>query len=238
MAREFPNATWEITNRLTNQVRKSKKYVHLIAHYPCERCNNGWMHELEDAASPILIPLIHGNPALLSVRDQVAIRTWFLMKAFMYDLHSEKQKPHPRRPDTNKPRPRYFQDDEHRALMSALFVHPAYMVFIGRYKGNRRSVIQEDHSGVSVGDRNDLKPLANPVRGYALTFMIEHLVLQSFCAKVDPSLPFYVLDFFQFCTRIGGSPNTVKFPALFDFDDTFLDKFIYRWSENPPSPPT
>ncbi len=194
------------------------------------------MHELEDAASPILIPLIHGQPATLSVHDQLTIRTWFFMKAVMYDLHSEREKPHPRSPEGKKPRPRYFENGEHRALMSTLFMHPAYMVFIGRYKGNQHGVIQEDHSGVSVGKRDDLKPLGDPVRGYAVTFMIEHLVLQIFCAKVDPALPFYLRDFRPFYAEIGRSPDAVRWPPPRDFNDALLDKFINRWSEDAPLP--
>lgn len=236
MSREFPDSTWELTNRLTKYVRKSTKYVHLIARYPCMNCNSGWMSDLEQLASPILIPLMHGQPATLSVHDQVTIRTWFFMKTVMFDLHSAVEKLHPRHPEAKKPRPRYFENEELASLKSTLSVHPAYMVFIGRYKNKGRGIYQEDHSGVSVADANDLEPLSDPVRGYAFTFTIEHLVLQSFCAKIDPNLPFYLRDFRLFYAEIGRSSDAVRWPPPREFNDPLLDKFVYRWSEERPLP--
>lgn len=50
----------------------------------CEkRCNNGWMREIENAAIPIMTPLIKGEPKTLSPHDQKVIATWAVLKAMV-----------------------------------------------------------------------------------------------------------------------------------------------------------
>lgn len=48
----------------------------------CGKCNNGWMHDLEVRARPILTPLIHGEAASLDpIRVQIV--AFWLAKTFM-----------------------------------------------------------------------------------------------------------------------------------------------------------
>ncbi len=109
------------------------------------------------------------------------------------------------------------------------------MFFIGAYQGTQATLIQEDHSGVSVAERDDLKPLGDPVRAYSLTLVIKHLVLQIFCAKLDPSIGhFYVRDFSAVSSQIAVSSDAVEWPLRYVLGDATLDMFIHRWSETPP----
>jgi hypothetical protein len=125
MSREFPETTWEIEDFLTKYIRKSRKYIHLTTRIVCARCNTGWMSDLEKLSKPIIVPLMHGIPSTLTVRDQVIIAKWLCKTAMVYDLHSEKQ----------APRPRYFEDDEYSAFASTLAHVPSYMFFVGKYEG-------------------------------------------------------------------------------------------------------
>jgi hypothetical protein len=50
-------------------------------------CNNGWMRGIENAANPIMTPLIRGDAALLSPADQTTIATWAVLKAMV--VHHE-----------------------------------------------------------------------------------------------------------------------------------------------------
>lgn len=47
----------------------------------CERrCNNGWMKNREDITKPILVPLILGQPTVLSRESQEKLAAWVVMK--------------------------------------------------------------------------------------------------------------------------------------------------------------
>jgi hypothetical protein len=48
-------------------------------------CNNGWMRKIEDAARPILIPLILGQQTRISHDDQSIISTWAVLKSMIAD---------------------------------------------------------------------------------------------------------------------------------------------------------
>lgn len=227
IAREFPDIKWDITNLLTNYNRiGAKNHIHILTQRPCSACNNGWMAKLENLAKPVLLPLIHGKPSTLSIKDQIIIATWFFKTAVMYDLHSE----------IHAPRPRYFEDDEHHELKSTLSFNHTYRVFIGKYTGDDFFTIQEDHSGITVAHRSDLKPLGDTVRVYAVTLLVKHLVLQIFCAKIPNDVAFYIRDYRSFYIQIV-QPHAVMWPPPQNFDDMLLYKFINRWSETPPPPP-
>jgi hypothetical protein len=45
----------------------------------CERCNTGWMSELQQAAKPRLLPLLEGRTAFLRPYDQKVIAAWSAM---------------------------------------------------------------------------------------------------------------------------------------------------------------
>jgi hypothetical protein len=45
------------------------------------RCNNGWMSQLQEETKPILLPLITGQKATLSRKDQKALSAWAAMTA-------------------------------------------------------------------------------------------------------------------------------------------------------------
>lgn len=51
----------------------------------CKDCNNGWMKRWEDAAAPLIEPMIKGQPAQLTVDQQLAVATWAAMKAAVFE---------------------------------------------------------------------------------------------------------------------------------------------------------
>jgi hypothetical protein len=50
-------------------------------------CNNGWMRQLEEAADPVMTPLILGQSATLSPEDQKIIASWAVLKAVRHQGH-------------------------------------------------------------------------------------------------------------------------------------------------------
>ena len=51
----------------------------------CKDCNNGWMKRWEDAVAPLIEPMIKGQPAQLTVDQQLTIATWAAMKAAVFE---------------------------------------------------------------------------------------------------------------------------------------------------------
>jgi hypothetical protein len=51
----------------------------------CKPCNEGWMHELETTAKPILAPLIQGKPAIWHEWRQTIAATWAFKTAIMIE---------------------------------------------------------------------------------------------------------------------------------------------------------
>lgn len=47
----------------------------LVVRDVCEECNTGSMHELEEAAEPVLTPMLRDEPRVLSATDQHTIAT-------------------------------------------------------------------------------------------------------------------------------------------------------------------
>lgn len=49
----------------------------------CETCNNGWMSQIENAAKPLLEPMIRGQRRAIPPRDQKTIATWMALKTLV-----------------------------------------------------------------------------------------------------------------------------------------------------------
>jgi hypothetical protein len=67
--------------------KKGNSRLTLTINHPCEECNTGWMHDLEDAAIPIVKPMIEGKKTRLSEPEVRILRAWATKTAlhFLYD---------------------------------------------------------------------------------------------------------------------------------------------------------
>ena len=52
----------------------------------CRTCNNVWMSQIENAAKPIVEPMIRGRRTGIPVRDQRTLATWLTLKTLEADL--------------------------------------------------------------------------------------------------------------------------------------------------------
>ena len=52
-----------------------------------EKCNNGWMRQLEDAARPIMLPLMNGtqSPIFLGRRQKETLAAWIALKTIIQE---------------------------------------------------------------------------------------------------------------------------------------------------------
>jgi len=89
-----------------------------------ERCNNGWMRDLENRVKPILRPLITGKETRLVEADQEAVAAWIALKAMVQEYA-----PHSAVISHHKQRKRLFEKQQ--------ISRKSWRVWIGRYAGNR-----------------------------------------------------------------------------------------------------
>jgi hypothetical protein len=216
MARLYSESTWAVENTLTKYVRKGYKYVPLTVPW-CKPCNGGWMHDLEDAARPILIPMIEGQHTLLSPTDQELIKAWFCLRAMVHDVDAEKR----------APRPRYFKDEEHHQLAATKTCDPYYRFYVGKYTGSEPGLLRENHFDTSFFRRGQNRYEGPVTRGYSMTLVFKHLVLQVMCAKSDEPFDFALRDIRTFCFEFG-EPFGITFPPPFRFSDKTIEDFAQR----------
>jgi hypothetical protein len=175
------------------------------------------MHDLEDAARPVLIPMIEGQHVILEPRDQQLIKAWFALRAMVYDVHSEK----------HAPRPRYFKDYEHHQLATTRSCDPNYKFYVAKFVGSHPGLMREDHFDSSFARRNQKRYEGNVTRGYSMTLVFKHLVLQIICAKHDEPFDFALKPIPARCFEIG-EPFGITFPPPFRFNDKTIEDFAKR----------
>jgi hypothetical protein len=59
----------------------------VIVRTVCERCNNGWMSELEERVKPIMEPMIRGQRVTLDVEQQLDVATWASKTVAALEFH-------------------------------------------------------------------------------------------------------------------------------------------------------
>lgn len=225
IAKEFPRTHWQITPIHAIPTYRAKGNLGIIAKAPCERCNNGWMSQLEDLARPILIALMHGTgPSMLSVEAQFIIARWFLKTVVMFDCHG------------HKVRECYFNSEERRALMKSISVPQNTLFFLGRYRGEKDVIARETNLPIAFERATPNGNLSCLVRGYAATFAIKHLSLQVFSMQRPPeeftdielglSIPGNWSDA---CIQIWPGEGDAKWPTPYYLDDEGFKLFTERW---------
>jgi hypothetical protein len=66
--------------------RRHQTYSAIRIPKVCEICNNQWMSQIENAAAPLVEPMIRGIRTGIPVRDQVVISRWMALKTLVADL--------------------------------------------------------------------------------------------------------------------------------------------------------
>lgn len=105
----------------------------------CKKCNNGWMSALQEAAKPVLVPLIGGNWYALPPQDQTVLSAWATMFTMVYEWAD--------------PKTVAATDDERRFLREFNKSPDHWNVWIGRYEGTAR--IDTKHTGIRFSRKGD-----------------------------------------------------------------------------------
>jgi len=217
----YPNITWATENRLTKYVQKSQTYVDLTVPL-CEPCNTGWMSDLEHHAKRLLVPMVEGQRIILGPQDQAVLKSWFFLRAIVHDMRSEK----------SAPRPRYFKDEECRQLATTLACFPYYEFFLARFDGRQPGLIDEDNFDTVFYRGATEQFEGNVTRGYSMTLVFKHLVLQILCIKSPERLTHRLMsDWRAICFQFGEPFAINSFPP-FHFNDDTIHSFVERWSKD------
>lgn len=133
------------------------KQLDFAARKVCERCNTGWMNDLENLARPHLVPLIEGQRRVLDAPAQRIVAAWAVKTALALSLANPGKRPvathHYRAMAEMKDRP-----------------PPKSLVWIGAYSGWRHA----SH----FPEELTLSSSSGDVDGYAATLTVARLVLQ------------------------------------------------------------
>jgi hypothetical protein len=136
----------------------------------CGACNGGWMSRLEEAAKPLLVPLILGESALLDAEERRVIAAWALLRVVMAEYIDPTQIAVPA---------------AHRRWLFKEKKPPRHGVYIwmAGYEG-------EDSAGfyrhVPLASHLDSSYRSEQVNSYGVTFGIYKLVFQVFGATTAP----------------------------------------------------
>lgn len=149
-----------------------------------DRCNGGWMSDLEAAVKPILGPMMtRGWVTTLSAPTQQTLAFWAVKTALVIEhLH---------------PRHRVVGDSEYGGLFAAQQPLPTHVVWIGRRNSpgdNLVSSLKESLNRIQVPADNHKMTQAirqatdNGARMYRFTFSIGHVVFQVFGHNIPMTL--------------------------------------------------
>jgi|HubBroStandDraft_3_1064219.scaffolds.fasta_scaffold07703_1 hypothetical protein len=118
----------------------------------CNRCNNGWMNDLEKAVMPDLEPIILGEPYKITPKIKREIVRWVAMKVFVLD-HS---------PNGDEPPTPIYSLRACAKFKAFKLVPPGFHLWIGRGGGPKWHMGMERHSTRLTVFRGPMPPLNAP----------------------------------------------------------------------------
>jgi hypothetical protein len=148
----------------------------------CAKCNNEWMSALEVEAKPFLLPLILGKQAELSGAQQLAIATWSLKTAMVFDC-------------TRTTKDWFFSQEERSGLYDARTgvglgtpFPPHTFVWLAAYRGQNTAT-----SSASVlrgiADVGPNRERQVPIEGHVSTIAAGVFVVQVLTTRLPPTEP-------------------------------------------------
>jgi hypothetical protein len=132
---------------------------------PCQRCNNGWMSDLENKALPILLPLMKGKSRRVSAVDLGILAAWMVKTTVLHEyMHYASD--------------RFFTRLDRYALRESHRIPTDTLIFAARYFGGPAATW-------AIGGPINIRFQESPtvVRAHTATLALGQLILQSFSFK-------------------------------------------------------
>jgi hypothetical protein len=133
----------------------------------CGDCNHGWMSRIEEAARPVLTPMIEGRATDLSEQDQLTIVSWLTKTAFVLELTRSKESP-------------IVFDDTHRShFRQSLAPPPTSYIWLGATTSPRTASFNSNHPQMHT-QRSDTPGRTVTYQGFVATITVGHFLGQFF----------------------------------------------------------
>lgn len=140
----------------------------------CKPCNNEWCNALENAAQPLLIPIIGGNKLTLTAVDQATLATWATLLILMLQL-------------THREGERSIADDAYRWFRKWEAPLPNEQIWIAPYDGEGEWPVSYRHYGMSIYPAAVTEPPAD-LNAHGLVATIGHLAIVAFGHTLNGNL--------------------------------------------------
>lgn len=112
----------------------------------CEECNTGWMKDLQDAAKPIVVPMLTGERVVLNRRDQRTLASWISMSVMCSERGKDQM-------------PAISQDDRDILFEYRLPPKANWRIWLGHYRPDR-SPTQWDHRALLISKAKEVDQAA------------------------------------------------------------------------------
>jgi hypothetical protein len=175
-----------------------------------------WMSRIENAAKPILLPMILGQEVQLDPQAQHIVSTWAALKAMTFEFTSS--------PD----RAPHFTAAERLTFSESVEAPSQVQVFLAGYVG--------PHAVWARGAHTFFAGASEHYPAYASTASFGALVFQVFSHRCPREIPAVRLteDFGAAAVRVRPpSEGAVSWPPESVFDEHHLESFALRFSPRP-----
>jgi hypothetical protein len=134
----------------------------------CERCNNGWMSDLEGHAKPIVAALVHDVSFSLDSNQQSVLSRWSVKTAMVFE-------------STDRSRDWFYSGADRQRLSNSSVLPARTHVWVGRYA--QSSILCSEARKLYENAPRNANPFAG---GHAITFVIRRLVIQVLSLRLKP----------------------------------------------------
>jgi len=141
----------------------------------CQKCNNGWMSDLENDNRPQIRSMIHDRGIDLEPTAQKELSRWSVLKAMVIEAADRQRNP-------------FYDESERKNLKPPSSVLPVRTsVWIGRYFDSSL------HAGGTLVSGN-IGRIPNALHGSVTTIVVGHLAVQIFTEHVPPMFATWSLN--------------------------------------------
>lgn len=185
----------------------------------CQRCNNGWLSQLESRVRPALAPLIAGERCNLTGNLQMPLATWAAKTAMVAEHF--------------RPNEDGISQNERTSLMNTLTPPAKWFVWIAAYKGEKWRELSIGQIRVALNPKPVAKPSDAMYYAQATTFGVGHVL---FCvvsgSSPDMELRFGGRDTDGLFQIWPAHPRSILWPPKNILGDEQADTVanILRWS--------
>jgi hypothetical protein len=134
----------------------------------CEKCNNGWMSDIEGENKPHMLAMMNGKPVLLTPMQQKLLARWAILKAMILDGSSPKR------------RIPFYSASERVGMKPPLRALP-----IGTFTWIGRLSVKAFHAGL-MDTAGEIDNIPKAFHGCVTTIVVGHLVIQVMTMHVLP----------------------------------------------------